>query len=114
MAGGEYATRVVLTTLPDADAAEAFVRCLVEERLVACGNIVPGIVSLYWWKGEVERASEALVILKTTEGVLRDLLTRLPELHPYEVPELLALPVGAGHLPYLAWVAQETRGGESR
>lgn len=114
MAGEAGGTRVVLTTLPDADAAERLARQLVEERLAACGNVVAGLVSLYRWKGEVERAAEALVILKTTDEVLPALLARLPELHPYQVPELLALPVAAGHEPYLWWVAEETRPREGR
>lgn len=112
MAEGSASTRVALTTLPDADAAEALVRRLVEERLVACGNIVPGLVSLYWWRGELERSAEVLVVLKTTEQLVPRLLERLPQLHPYDVPELLILPVESGHPPYVEWVAEETRGGE--
>lgn len=109
MTEGPDSTRVALTTLPDAEAAEALVRRLVEERLVACGNIVPGLVSLYWWRGTLERAGEVLVVLKTTERLVPRLLARLPELHPYDVPELLVLPVEVGYRPYLEWVAQETR-----
>lgn len=107
------ATRVVLTTLPDGETAETLVRRLVDERLAACGNIVPGLVSLYWWQGAVQRASEVLVILKTVEGVVPALLKRLPVLHPYDVPEILVLPIETGHAPYLEWVARETAGAES-
>ncbi|SRR5690554_5232732 len=100
------ATRVVLMTAPDRDVAERVVRTLVEERLVACGNILPGLTSIYRWKGAIECDAEVLVILKTSAERVPALLSRAPELHPYDVPELLVLPVEAGHLPYLDWVRQ--------
>jgi periplasmic divalent cation tolerance protein len=101
----ESAVRVVLVTLPDEAAAEELVGRLVHERVVACGNIVPGLTSIYWWRGEVERAREVLVIFKTTPAGAERLIRRVPELHPYDVPEVLVLPVEAGHAPYLDWVA---------
>ncbi len=103
----ETRVRAVLTTVPDAETGERLGRTLVEERLAACANVLPGVVSVYRWKGEIERSAEALVILKTTEERLPALQARAVELHPYDVPEVLALPVGAGHPPYLAWVDQE-------
>ncbi len=96
---------VVLVTHPDAAGAAALVTALVEERLAACGNIVPGVDSIYRWQGALERARECLVILKTTAAAVDRLMKRIPELHPYEVPEILALPVTAGHAGYLEWVA---------
>ncbi len=96
--------RVALVTLPDRQAAEALVRKLVEERVVACGNIVPGMTSIYWWEGKVEEAGEVLVVFKTTSEGARRLVDRVPELHPYDVPEVLVLPVQEGHRPYLDWV----------
>mgnify|MGYP001950430392 CR=1 FL=1 len=99
-------TRVVLTTAPSVEVAEALVRTLVEERLAACGNIVPGLTSIYRWRGEVEREEEVLVILKTEASAVARLVARVAELHPYEVPEALVLPVEAGHGPYLAWVRE--------
>ncbi len=106
-AAGEPAAdvRVALVTAPDAAAAETLVHALVEEGVVACGNIVPGVVSIYRWRGQVERAGEVLVVLKTTAAAVPRLLERVPALHPYEVPEVLVLRVLAGHEPYLAWVA---------
>ena len=101
---------VALTTAPSAEVAERIGRSLVEERLAACANVVPGITSIFRWKGAVERESEALVILKTTAADVEALERRVVELHPYEVPEVIAWPIEAGHGPYLEWVRAETRG----
>lgn len=107
--GTDERGRVVLVTAPDAAVAEALVRTLVEEGVVACGNIVPGLTSIYRWQGAVERATEALVVFKTTaEGAAR-LVERVPELHPYEVPEVLVLAVEQGHAPYLEWIVENVR-----
>jgi periplasmic divalent cation tolerance protein len=106
---GEMATdvRTVLLTAPDADVAERVGRALVEERLAACANIVPGVVSVFRWDGRVQREAEVLVIVKTTDERVEDLRARVVELHPYQVPEILVLPVLAGHAPYLEWVRGE-------
>lgn len=101
----EEAARVVLVTMPGERAAEALVERLVEERVVACGTIVPAVTSIYRWQGAVERAQESLIVFKTTAVGADRLIRRVPELHPYEVPEVLVLPVEAGHGPYLDWVA---------
>lgn len=101
------AVRVVLMTAPDREVAVQIVRRLVEEQLVACGNVLPGMVSIYRWEGEVQEDPEALVILKTHEDSLSRLMRRVPELHPYDVPELLALPVTEGLSSYIDWVALE-------
>ena len=101
----------VWTTAPDAQAAEALGRALVTERLAACANVIPGVVSIYWWEGEVQREGEAIVLLKTTSERVDELEARLVELHPYEVPEVVALAVSGGHGPYLAWVGAEVEGG---
>jgi periplasmic divalent cation tolerance protein len=98
------AVALVLTTAPDAAVAERIVQTLVEERLVACGNIVPGVVSIYRWEGQVERAGEVLVVLKTTPARTDAVLARVPALHPYDVPEALVVPVHGGHPPYVRWV----------
>jgi len=99
--------RTVLLTAPDADVAERLGRALVEERLAACANIVPGVVSVFRWDGRVQREAEVLVIVKTTDQRVEDLRARVVELHPYQVPEVLVLPVLAGHAPYLEWVRGE-------
>ncbi len=101
---------VVLITAPaDGDAAERLARALVEERLAACVNRVPGLISTYWWEGKIEEDREELLVVKTTEDRLEALLKRVPELHPYTVPEVLALPVEQGHPPYLEWLVASTR-----
>lgn len=104
----------VLMTAPGAESAEAVTRALVEEELVACGNIVPGAVSIYRWKGEVHRDDEVLVILKTTGSLLPRVLERAADLHPYDVPELLALEVADGAPAYLKWVLEECGAGPGR
>ena len=98
----------VLTTVATADEAVVLVRALLERRLVACGTIVPGARSLYRWEGKIADEQEVLVILKTRASRLDSLRLAFGELHPYKVPELLALPVGAGNEKYLAWIAKET------
>ncbi len=103
MSGG-CGARLALVTAPDAGVAERLVRTLVEERLVACGNIVGGVRSIYRWRGEVEAAQEVLIVLKTTAAAVPRLLSRIPELHPYEVPEALLLPVEGGTEGYLGWI----------
>jgi len=96
--------RVVFVTAPDEAVAESLVRTLVDEKLAACGNIVPGLVSIYHWQGQVQRDAEVLIILKTAENNVARLTQRVPELHPYEVPEVVVLPVVDGHHAYLDWV----------
>jgi periplasmic divalent cation tolerance protein len=101
--------RVVLTTAPSIEVAERIAGALVEERLAACATVVPGVVSIYRWEGALRREGEVLVVLKTTGEGVESLRSRVVELHPYDVPEVLALGVQAGHEPYLAWVRDEVR-----
>lgn len=95
---------LLLSNFPDADAARKAVRTLVEERLIACGNLIPGVESIYEWKGTIETSAEVMVILKTIAARADEAQTRLRALHPYEVPEILRLPVTGGWPGYLAWV----------
>jgi periplasmic divalent cation tolerance protein len=106
---------VVLTTLETADQARTLVRQLVDRRVIACGTVFANVISLYRWKGTVEEATETQVLLKTRRERWGDLQAAVRELHPYEVPELLALPVEGGLSSYLEWVAEETiaEGGDS-
>lgn len=97
----------VYTTFPDAESANRIAGILVEERCAACANIF-AIQSIYRWEGKIERAPEVAMFLKTTHDVYPALERRLRELHPYEVPALVALPVLAGFAPYLAWIDDET------
>ncbi|MFQ5747150.1 MAG: divalent-cation tolerance protein CutA [Gemmatimonadota bacterium] len=100
---------VVLVTGPDADSLRRLADTVVAERLAACVNILPVVESIYRWEGEVQREAESLAILKSSEDRLGDLRRRVCELHPYEIPEFLALPVGSGLDEYLAWVEDATR-----
>ncbi len=108
-----YATAYLLavTTVPSVTVGRTLVRALVERRLVACGNVVPGAVSIYRWKDAIEETEEAVVLLKTTVERWQELKAVLPTLHPYEVPELIVLPIAGGHRPYLDWLSAETRDG---
>ncbi|MFO7892255.1 MAG: divalent-cation tolerance protein CutA [Longimicrobiales bacterium] len=108
----ETVARVVLVTAPNAAVAESLLRRVVEEGVVACGNILPGVTSIYRWKGAVEHETESLILFKTTVEGARRLVERVPELHPYDVPEVLALDVDAGHGPYLDWITENVSGSE--
>jgi periplasmic divalent cation tolerance protein len=99
---------VVLTTVANADEAATLVRALLERRLIACGTILPGVRSLYRWEGKIADESEVVVLLKTQAARVDALEVAFAELHPYKVPELLALPVQAGLAKYLDWIAGET------
>ena len=87
---------IVLTTLPADGDAEAFARTLVDERLAACVNILPPMQSIYRWEGAIEQAEERQLIMKTAADRVEELKKRLVTLHPYDVPELLVIPVGDG------------------
>ena len=99
---------VILTTVASAEEAVALVRALLDRRLIACGNILPGVQSLYRWEGKVADEREVIVLLKTRASRVEALEMAFGELHPYKVPELLALPVSAGLHKYLEWIDDET------
>ena len=100
---------ILVSNFPDAETARKAVRALVEERLIACGNLIPGVESIYEWKGAMETSAEVMVVCKTTASRADEAQTRLRVLHPYEVPEILQIPVSAGWPDYLAWVAEQCR-----
>lgn len=95
---------------PDAASARRIAEALVGERLAACVNQLPGVRSTYRWQEAVHTDNEELLLIKTTGDRLAALELRLLELHPYEVPELIAVPVERGHQPYLDWVRQQSQG----
>lgn len=101
---------IVLTTCPDETTADILSRRLVEERLAACVSRVPGVRSTYWWQGTVQDDAEVLLIAKTNGERVATLSARIQELHPYEVPEVIALPVALGAERYLAWIGQSLTG----
>ncbi|MBD3331792.1 divalent cation tolerance protein CutA [candidate division GN15 bacterium] len=99
--------RVVLVSVPR-DEARELATAIVEERLAACINIVPRIDSVYWWDDKIETDSESLMIIKTTAGRIDELIEYIEENHPYDLPEVLALPLTEGLPDYIAWIKEET------
>jgi periplasmic divalent cation tolerance protein len=95
---------VVLSSVGSAEDAQRIARALVERGLAACVNIVPGVTSIYRWKGQVEAAAERLLVIKTRAQRFEALCQALVELHPYELPEVVAMPLECGHAAYLAWL----------
>jgi periplasmic divalent cation tolerance protein len=100
---------VALTTFSTAEQAAPVARALVEEGLAACVNLVPGVLSIYAWKGALCEDAEVLCVVKTRADRVEALRARLVALHPYELPELVVLDVSAGHVPYLAWVLEQVK-----
>lgn len=100
------AALLILSTFGDTGTARSTAATLVEERLAACANLLPGVQSIYRWRGEVENAAEVLVLFKTTETALPRFEARLKELHPYEEPELLVFRPESGLPGYLRWIEE--------
>ena len=99
----------VFTTVEKREDAERIASTVVKKRVAACAQIVGPIRSTYWWKGKVEEAEEWLVMMKTRRGLFSSLEKEIKALHPYEVPEIIALPIVAGSAPYLEWIQAETK-----
>jgi periplasmic divalent cation tolerance protein len=95
---------IVLMTASNREEAVKIVHTLLEEKLIACGNIVDSVSSLFWWKGKIEEEKEVLVIMKSNEKLFKKLSKRVMELHSYDVPEILALPIVDGSSSYLEWL----------
>lgn len=99
---------IVLTTLPSSDAAAELAKKVVGEKLAACANLIPALRSIYRWQDKLQDENEVLVLFKTRQEQFERLKARILELHPYEVPEVLAIPVEQGYQAYLEWIARET------
>ena len=97
---------LVLSTFPNSDTARQIATALVEAQLAACVNLCPAVQSIYRWQGQVESAEEVLAIIKTTRSAYAALEERLKALHPYDVPEIIALPVERGLASYMKWVSE--------
>ena len=108
MSRPEAGVHVVLITAPDAEAGVRLARCLVEERLAACVNVVPGVRSIYRYEGRVHDDPEVLLIAKTRSERIEMLTERVNALHPYDLPEVVALPGVGGSALYLEWVRTES------
>lgn len=99
---------IVYCTVPAADVAERLAAALVDEGLAACVNRLPGVESTYRWQGRTQVDTEWLLLIKTSRARFDALRQRIVELHPYELPEVIAVDVALGHAPYLAWIAEST------
>jgi periplasmic divalent cation tolerance protein len=100
---------IVFCTVPDQAAADAITEKVIAEKLTPCVNIIPGLVSVYRWKGKINRDSELLLVMKTKRELFEKLSSAIKEIHPYEVPEIIAVPLSAGFPPYLSWIDENTR-----
>jgi periplasmic divalent cation tolerance protein len=98
----------ILVTCPNRAVGESIGRTLVEERLAACANLIPGLTSIYRWQGRVHRDREVLLVIKARRRQFRRLAARVASLHPYDTPQIVALPIVAGAKRYLAWLAEST------
>ncbi|MBS7540781.1 divalent-cation tolerance protein CutA [Ancylobacter lacus] len=109
MPDNAYSTIVVYTTWPSALDAEAAGRAIVADGLAACANILPGLIALSRVQGEVERAEEVLMLLKTTAALAGPVAQAVRARHPYETPAILILPVAGGDAAYLGWIGEATQ-----
>jgi len=102
---------LIYITAGDAEEARRLGRALVEAHLAACANVFPNMIPIFWWEGQVQEDSEAVLIAKTRDDLVSALIDFVKARHSYECPAILALPVTAGHAPFLDWIDEETRQG---
>ncbi len=95
---------VVMSTMPTETVASEIARAVVSERLAACANIIPAMRSIYLWKGDIHDDPECLALFKTSSDRLQSLIERIRSIHPYDVPEIIALPIDSGHPGYFSWI----------
>lgn len=95
---------IVLVTTSSKEEAEKIVQCLLEERLIACANIISPVHSLFWWQGKIDQAQEHLILMKTRKDLFEKLSQRVKALHSYQVPEIIATPILEGFKPYIEWL----------
>ena len=100
---------LVYITAEDTDEARAIGRALVESRLVACVNIIDGVNSMYWWEGAIQDDHEAVLIAKTREALVPELIEKVKELHSYECPCIVSMPIESGNVDFLRWIEDETK-----
>lgn len=100
---------VILITCPDSKTAEKLADLLLDKRLGACTNIIPNITSHYWWKSKKYRSKETLMVIKTKSGLLKELVRTVRKNHPYENPEIIALPIIGGSKKYTEWIEEVTK-----
>ncbi len=103
---------VIFITTADDEEAQLISRVLLEQRKAACVNIVPGVNSLFWWQGSIDSARESLLVVKTKASLLDEIVAIVREIHSYDVPEIIALPIVGGNQDYLEWIEKEVEGAE--
>jgi len=107
--GKSMGIRLVYITVGNMDEAKTIGRGLVSARLAACANIIHPVHSIYWWEGTVQEEGEVIIIAKTREDLVDDLIEKVKSMHSYECPCIVTLPIQEGYRPFLEWVLQETR-----
>ena len=105
----EPAYIVIFITASNSEEAHKIAKVLLSQRKAACVNIVPGISSLFWWQDKLDSAQESLLIVKTKASLLNQIVTLVREIHSYEVPEIIALPIIGGNQDYLEWIDKEVK-----
>lgn len=105
----QAASVVVLVTCPSKEEAEKIAQHIVNEKLAACVNIVPGLTSYFWWEGKVEKSSEVLLVVKSKLNLIEELISEIRKNHSYTVPEIIALPILAGNKDYLEWLDKSVK-----
>ena len=101
--------QLVLCTCPDKDSAHLIAEQLVDQKLAACVNILPGVTSVYRWMGNIEESQEQLLIIKTVSDLIENVVNAVNDLHPYELPEVIGVPLDSGSMDYLNWISENTR-----
>ena len=101
---------VIFVTTKDTKQAQSIANGLLQDKLVACANIVEGVRSLFWWQCRIDSAKEALLVLKTKKGSFKKVAARVKALHSYQTPEIIALPIAAGSRDYLKWINASLKG----
>ncbi len=96
--------RILLVTVPDRETGERTAHRLLEKRIAACVQVLPGIESFYHWEGKLERSEELLLIIKTKDSLMAEVEREVRSIHPYKVPQIVAVPILWGHKPYMAWI----------
>jgi len=103
------AYQLVLNTCPDEETAQQLAKCILDEKLAACINIIPGLLSIYEWQGKREQGTEVLLLIKTRQELFTELEMLICSLHPYELPEIIALSINDGLQVYLNWISTQTQ-----
>jgi len=96
---------IILNTCPDKESAERIAKTLVEKRLAACVNIIPGLTSVYHWQDQIESSEECLLVIKSIQNAYKAVEQAILDIHPYELPEVIAVPLSTGFAPYIAWIS---------